>query len=288
MMQSPRSHRRLSGCTSKIEGFFSLVAEPQLVENSRLGSEGENPTPTPNFTAPKSQTTQWDGWHLSGGTASVPSVYLYDGSLRQGWNVIEEVDNSGNVLARYTQGQVMDQTFAELRSDVTSYFEQDGIGSITSLSNPASALANTYTYDSFGKLTASTGTLTNPFQFTGREFDPETGIYQYRARYYDQRGGRFISEDPMGFDSGVNFYDYVKNRPLDSVDPLGLSTLVFDREGGLLYIYDAFGNLLAVCEAHNNAATGSVGIWPNGSYPYLYHKNHPPDPNGGFGSYGIF
>ena len=182
----------------------------------------------------------------------------------------------------------MDQTFAELRSDVTSYFEQDGIGSITSLSNPASALANTYTYDSFGKLTASTGTLTNPFQFTGREFDPETGIYQYRARDYDQRGGRFISEDPMGFDSGVNFYDYVKNRPLDSVDPLGLSTLVFDREGGLLYIYDAFGNLLAVCEAHNNAATGSVGIWPNGSYPYLYHKNHPPDPNGGFGSYGIF
>ena len=79
--------------------------------------------------------------------------YLYDGAFdkllkNNGWNVIEEADNRGNVLARYTQGQVMDQAFAALRSGVTSYFEQDGIGSVTSLSNPAAALANTYTYTS--------------------------------------------------------------------------------------------------------------------------------------------
>src|SRR4051794_33048034 len=60
----------------------------------------------------------------------------------------------------------------ELRSGTTSYYQQDGINSVTSLSNPTGALANTYTYDSFGKLTASTGTLTNPFRYTGREFDP--------------------------------------------------------------------------------------------------------------------
>jgi len=53
----------------------------------------------------------------------------------------------------------MDQTFAELRSGVTSYFEQDGIDSVTSLSNPAAALANTSTYDSFGNLSASSGSL---------------------------------------------------------------------------------------------------------------------------------
>lgn len=217
-----------------------------------------------------------------------PTVYLYDGPLDQGWNVIEEVDNSGNVLARYTQRQEMDQTLAELRSGATSYFEQDGIGSVTSLSNSAAALANTYSYDSFGNLTGSTGTITNPFRYTAREFDPETNIYEYRARYFDPSIGRFIGEDPMGFEAGTNFYRYVENRPLDLVDPLGLSTLVFHRESGLLYIYDGFGNFLGVCEAHNNTATGSRGPWPNGFYGFLYHKYHPPDPNGPYGSYGIF
>src|SRR5579863_3232955 len=77
--------------------------------------------------------------------------YLYDGSFQKGWNVVEELDSSGNVLASYTQqGQMMDQSFATLRSGTTSYFEQDEIGSVTSLSNPAAALATTYTYDSFG------------------------------------------------------------------------------------------------------------------------------------------
>jgi len=181
----------------------------------------------------------------------------------------------------------MDQTFAELRSGVTSYFEQDGIGSITSLSNPAAALANTYTYDSFGNVAASSGSLTNPLRYTAREFDSETGIYQYRTRYFDPSIGRFVSEDPMGFDAGINFYGYVKNRPLNMADPLGLSTLAYDPNGWL-YVYDSAVNLIGVCEAHNNTMPKSRGPWPAGSYQYLYHNNHPPDPNGSFGSYGIF
>src|SRR5208282_5313847 len=83
--------------------------------------------------------------------------YLYDG-VGMWANVIAEVDNSGNVLARYTQDLSLDRPFAELRSGTSSYYEQDGLGSVTSLSNAAGALANTYNYDSFGKLTASTGT----------------------------------------------------------------------------------------------------------------------------------
>jgi RHS repeat-associated protein len=72
------------------------------------------------------------------------------------------------------------------------------------------------------KLTASSGTLANPFQYTARESDTETGIYDYRARYYDQNVGRFISEDPLRFDAGVNFYAYVRNSPLVWNDPSGL------------------------------------------------------------------
>jgi RHS repeat-associated protein len=142
--------------------------------------------------------------------------YLYDGL-----DLIEELDTSGNVLARYSQGPGLDQPLSMLRAGTTAYYQQDGLASITSLSNSASALANTYSYDSFGKLTASTGTLTNPFQFTGREFDQETGIYEYRTRYYDQNIGRFANEDTIHFRGGLNFYAYALNRPTQFVDPTG-------------------------------------------------------------------
>jgi RHS repeat-associated protein len=155
--------------------------------------------------------------------------YLYDGR-----DLIEEVDSSGNVLARYTQFPNLDQPLAEIRSGVTSYYEQDAIGSVSALSNAAGALANTYTYDAFGKLIASSGTITNPFQYTGREFDPETGIYQYRYRYYDQNAGRFINEDPYGFRGGINFYRYVFNSPTNLVDPWGLAPNCVMTSSGLV------------------------------------------------------
>jgi len=125
-------------------------------------------------------------------------------------------------IAHYTQGPGIDEPLAELRSGVTSFYEAEGLGSITSLSNSAGALAQTYTFDSFGNQTASSGSLTNPFRFTAREFDPETGLYYYRARYYDPAVGRFLSEDPIAFEGGVNFYSYVANNPINAIDPFGL------------------------------------------------------------------
>ena len=76
----------------------------------------------------------------------------------EGINDIEEVDSTGNTLARYTQDSGIDQPLAQLRSGTASYYQQDGQGSVSSLSSSSGALANSYTYDSFGKLAASTGT----------------------------------------------------------------------------------------------------------------------------------
>src|SRR5271157_2138528 len=149
--------------------------------------------------------------------------YLYDGMSP---TVIEEADAGGNVLTNYAQGPGTDQPIAEFRSGTASYYLADGLGSITSLSNSSGALANTYAYDSFGKLTTSTGTVTNPLQYTARDSDTETGLYYYRARYYDQPEGRFISEDPLQFDGGsFNFYTYVGNKPTTFTDPSGLRVL---------------------------------------------------------------
>ena len=147
--------------------------------------------------------------------------YLYDG-MDVGANVIEEVDNSGSTLTRYTQSDAIDQPLAILRGGATSYYHGDGLGSITSLTSTAGSLANTYSYDSFGKLSASTGGVNNPFQYTGRDNDTENGLRYYRARYYDPNVGRFLSEDPMRWTGGLDFYAYATNNPLTWTDPFGL------------------------------------------------------------------
>jgi len=145
------------------------------------------------------------------------SIFAYD--IR---NLIEETNASGTVAARYSQGFRIDEPLAMLRGGATSYYEADGLGSVTSLSNSTGSLAQTYTFDSFGNTTASSGSLTNPFQYTGREWDPETSLYYYRARYLDASSGRFASEDLLRFKSGSNFYAYVRNSPVNLKDPTGL------------------------------------------------------------------
>jgi RHS repeat-associated protein len=100
-------------------------------------------------------------------------------------------------------------------------------------------VAASYVYGSFGKLTASTGTVTNPFQYTGRGSDAETGLYYHRARYFDQNVGRFLSEDPIGFGEGPNFYQYTRNNPLKYVDPWGLTcSCTYQQSSGLMMCAD--------------------------------------------------
>src|SRR5262249_22933998 len=62
--------------------------------------------------------------------------YVYDGD-----NAVEELDGNGNEIARYAEGG-MDEPFAETRSGTTGFYEQDGLGSVTSLSGTTGTLAN--------------------------------------------------------------------------------------------------------------------------------------------------
>ncbi len=149
------------------------------------------------------------------------SIYGYDTD-----NVVEETNAAGGVVARYSQGLNIDEPLAMLRSGTTSYYEADGLWSVTSLSNTAGALVQTYTFDSFGKLTTLSGSLTNPFQYTGRDFDTEANLQFSRARFYEPNVGRFLSEDKEGFSAGPNFYSYALNDPLIYRDPFGLDVIV--------------------------------------------------------------
>ena len=89
------------------------------------------------------------------------------------------------------------------------------------VTNASCTVAQTYSYDSFGNITPS-GSIVQPYSYTAREYDTETGLYYYRARYYHPRAGRFITRDPIEFEGGINQYTYVSNNPVYRIDPWGL------------------------------------------------------------------
>jgi RHS repeat-associated protein len=113
-------------------------------------------------------------------------------------------------------------------------YHADGLGSITTLTDLNGTPVRSYTYDSFGRLVAQTGTVTNPYTYTGRELDPESGLYYYRARYYDPLTGRFLQEDPfkgmLQLPLSFNPYPYVLGNPLRFTDPTGQVAPLLLRE----------------------------------------------------------
>jgi RHS repeat-associated protein len=171
---------------------------------------------------------------------------------------------------------------------------QDGLGSVTSLSNNSGALSDKYVYDSFGKLLSSSENISNYLRYTARESD-STGLYYYRARYYGNGGGRFLSEDPIRFFSDANFYRYVANNPIIFSDPTGYTcSCTFSQSKAWIICRDDFsGYIVASASAYsgtnvngyaglNNPAMQSVpfnGPIPQGAYSigsaYYSHKLGP-------------
>jgi RHS repeat-associated protein len=140
--------------------------------------------------------------------------------LYDGLNPIQEV--SGAAAASLLTGLGIDEYFVRTDPSGASAFLVDALGSTVALTDAAGVVQTQYTYDPFGATVTTGAASSNPFQYTGRENDG-TGLYYYRARYYHPGLARFISEDPLGNETGeVNFYVYVGDDPINYVDPLGL------------------------------------------------------------------
>jgi len=144
---------------------------------------------------------------------SVTTSYTHDGE-----DILREV--RGASTFKFVHGPGIDELLAqEDGSGALTYYHADGLGSIVKRTSQAGAVVHEYRYDAWGNI--ETGASEPGFSFTGREWDPEIGLYSYRARYYDPKIGRFISEDSAGYVNGLNLYAYVEDDPISKIDPSG-------------------------------------------------------------------
>jgi RHS repeat-associated protein len=146
------------------------------------------------------------------------TFYLHDGD-----NLAMELDASGSPIAEYAYWG-LDRPHAIRKGGATYYFALDPIsGNVRGLIAESNHDApSQFRYAPFGEMELDFDQVGMPLRFAAREYDAATGLYYMRARYYDPTIGRFISEDPIGLDGGLNLYAYTENDPVNGSDPFGL------------------------------------------------------------------
>jgi RHS repeat-associated protein len=178
------------------------------------------------------------------------TYYIYDGE-----KPILDYSTSGSIVGRNVYGKNIDEILMRTNPGMNNgdpiYYAQDHEGSVTHLINGCTSPSNQtgnvlekYAYDAFGVPTFMDGNgnnlnpnataYNNRFLFTGREYAATYrstyvstfSFYEYRARAYNPNLGRFMSEDPKGFDAGdYNLFRYCHNDPIDMTDPMGLADI---------------------------------------------------------------
>lgn len=166
---------------------------------------------------------------VQNGNEAQISVYNSINSLANEW---ARFDLDGNVIQRFMFGDNVDSLFGLWTpQDGLLWTLSDRLGSIRDVMNSSGSVVQCVDYTSMGTPIFRTpqGGLENwssmrPYGFTGRVWDNATGLYYFRARYYDSSIGKFISKDPLEFGSGdTNMYRYIFNTPFAGTDPSGMS-----------------------------------------------------------------
>jgi RHS repeat-associated protein len=158
------------------------------------------------------------------------SYYVYDGPRPVVEYGATYVKTAANIYGRGID-EILQRSDYTVTPNRVLYYQDDRQGNITHLMmqvNGTPTIVESYRYDVFGKPTINGGLtyspLGNRFMFTGREYVSQFGIYEYRHRAYHPGLGRFMSEDPIGFGGGANFFRYCLNNPVNLRDPMGLQS----------------------------------------------------------------
>jgi len=163
----------------------------------------------------------------SGGTVT----FSYDGG-----SLLAEFGAAGP-LAAYTHG-ALGAVSVELPDEyglltVPRYYHPDALGSVHHLTDAAGQVTDNYEFDAFGNQWYASGASPNPHRFVGQlgyHLEPDASAHglelmKLGARYYDPSIGRFITQDPIGYGGGMNFYAYAGSSPTDHVDPSGFGDI---------------------------------------------------------------
>lgn len=140
--------------------------------------------------------------------------------------MLAELDSNSNVVAEYTHGT---EIVSQNRNGVVHYYQFDGNGNVRILTDSTGTVSDTYTYDAFGNLTHSTDLTVNPYRYCGEYQDETTGLYYFRARYYNSSTGTFITADSysgtLSDPVSLHKYLYANANPVMNSDPTGYFTL---------------------------------------------------------------
>lgn len=200
------------------------------------------------------------------------------------------MDGNNNITKTYTHNLAIDDPLAMTTNGQTYYYHKDGLGSVVALSDSTGTVVQKYDYDSFGNITSTLNqNFIQPYTFTGREFDPESGLYYLRTRELDSKTGTFTQKDPIGFAGGINLYSYVGNAPTNFVDPFGLFEITVNDTGGRAG--DTYGGTMMVIGDNGKVTFVNASTWPNpkntapgiatGSYSSVYSATgHKQTTNG--------
>ena len=223
--------------------------------------------------------------------AGVPSTtrYFYDDA-----RIIEEQTAGGATQATYVYGNYIDEVLSMDRGGQAYYYHQNSLWSVEAITNGAGAVVERYSYDAYGRPSVFNGSgiaippnawgtshsaLGNPWMFTGRQLDEETGLYFYRARYFDPNKGRFSTRDPIGIwkdETNLgNGYAYVANRPTNATDPTGESFCTSACDVLHPFSKKRRDACKAKCPSSGNSSSGGTNPtpWTGWGYP-AYGPNH--------------
>jgi len=139
---------------------------------------------------------------------------------------VQERDHNNTVTRDYVWGANLGGGIGGLlglaQAGQNYVYVYDGRGNVAAVLDSSQNTAASYAYDPFGQVTASTGALNQPVQFSTKIYDPRTGLVYFGRRFYQPSTGRWLTRDRLGEVAGLNAYAFVHDDPLNRIDPLGL------------------------------------------------------------------
>ncbi|MCP4286515.1 MAG: RHS repeat-associated core domain-containing protein, partial [Gammaproteobacteria bacterium] len=164
-----------------------------------------------------------------GKTINGTDVITYIVDKNRPYAQVLEEQRTQSALSAVTNYVYGDDLLSQTTDGVTHYYQYDVLGSTRSLSDASGTLIDTYSYDAYGMLLNSTGTMINPYLYRGEQYDADLRAYYLRARYYQPGIGRFLTTDPMeAIDTeplSLHRYVYGNDNPLRYLDPSGKRNL---------------------------------------------------------------